>query len=45
MSVKATVGFTLNTYTHAVQGMDQEAAVKSGAALQTALATAEKKSR
>jgi integrase len=37
------VGFTLDTYTHAVQGMDEEAAVKIGAALQAAIATAEKR--
>lgn len=35
----ATVGFTLDTYTHAVRGMDQDAAARIGAALQTALAT------
>ena len=32
-------------YTHAVQGVDEEAAVKIGAALQTALAAADKKTR
>ena len=37
----ATVGFTLDTYAHAVQGMDEEAAVKIGAALQTALAASD----
>ena len=39
----ATVGFTLDTYTRAVQGMDQEAAAKIGLALQTALAAADQK--
>lgn len=39
------VGFTLDTYAHAVKGMDEEAAIKVGAALQTALAAADKKSR
>lgn len=39
------VGFALDTYAHAVQGMAEEAAMKIGAALQTALATADKNSR
>jgi integrase len=36
----ATVAFTLDTYTHAIQGMDRDAAIKIGAALQGALAAA-----
>jgi integrase len=38
----ATVAFTLDTYTHAVEGMDRDAAIKIGATLQTALAKADK---
>ena len=34
----ATVAFTLDTYTHALEGMDEDAADRIGAALQTALA-------
>lgn len=41
----AKVGFTMDTYTHAVQGLDEQAARKVGAALQTAIAKAEKRSR
>jgi integrase len=39
----ATVAFTLDTYTHAVQGMDRAAAVKIGTVLQTAIAKDGKK--
>jgi hypothetical protein len=38
----AKVGFTLDTYTHAVQGMDEQAARRIGTALQTAIAKATK---
>jgi integrase len=38
----ATVAFTLDTYTHAVEGMDRDAAIRIGAALQTAMAKASK---
>ena len=36
-----TVGFTLDTYTHAVQGMDEEAALKIGTALEGAIRKAQ----
>ncbi|MFH0916809.1 MAG: hypothetical protein V1912_10230 [bacterium] len=39
------VGFTLDTHAHAVQGMDEEAAIKIGAALQAALVAADRKTR
>ncbi len=38
----ATVAFTLDTYTHAVEGMDKDAAAKIGAALQAAMTKAAK---
>lgn len=41
----AKVGFTLDTYTHALQGMDEQAARKIGTALQSAIAKAGKQSR
>lgn len=39
------VGFTLDTYTHAIEGMDAQAARKIGVALQTAIANAGKQTR
>jgi integrase len=39
------VGFTLDTYTHALVGMDEQAARKVGAALQTAIAKNAKSTR
>ena len=39
----ATVAFTLDTYTHSVEGMDRDAAVTNGAALEAALARDEAK--
>jgi integrase len=38
----STVAFTLNTYAHVIEGMDQAAARKIGTALQNALAKADK---
>ena len=38
----AKVGFTLDTYAHAVKGMDEAAAIKIGTALQTAITAADK---
>jgi integrase len=38
----STVAFTLNTYAHVIEGMDQAAARKIGTALQSALAKADK---
>jgi integrase len=41
----STVAFTLDTYTHAVQGMDRDAAARIGDNLQAALSEAEKASK